>query len=95
MIRRLVNAAAPAGAAVLLLAWAAQAQQEPLTAGPATQTEFVETDCLKWVGRPRGVHVECGYVSVPEDRSKPDGSVIRLAVARLRASQSPLLIPIR
>ena len=83
---RLVNAAAPVGAALLLLAWAAQAQQEPLTAGLATQTEFVETDCLKWVGRPRGVHVDCGYVSVPEDRSKPDGSVIRLAVARLRAS---------
>ena len=81
-----MNAVAPA-VALVLLAWATHAQQqEPPTAGLATQAEFVETDCVKWVGRPRGVHVDCGYVSVPEDRSEPDGSVIRLAVARLRAS---------
>ena len=84
--RRLARAAVPAGAALLLLAWVAQAQQEPLTATPFTQPEFVEADCSKWFGRPRGVHIDCGYVSVLEDRAKPDGNVIRLAVARLRGS---------
>ena len=40
--------------------------------------------------RVRGGHVDdCGYVSVLEDRSKPDGNVIRLAVARLRGSSPP------
>ena len=54
--RRLARAAVPAGAALLLLAWVAQAQQEPLTATPFTQPEFVEADCSKWFGRPGGVH---------------------------------------
>ena len=76
----------PAGAPLVLLAWAAQAQQEPLTATPFTQPEFVEADCSKWFGRPGGVHIDCGYVSVLEDRAKPHGNVIRLAVARLRGS---------
>ena len=84
--RRLARAAVPAGAALLLLAWVAQAQQEPLTATPFTQPEFVEADCSKWFGRPGGVHIDCGYVSVLEDRAKPHGNVIRLAVARLRGS---------
>ena len=81
--RRLARAAVPAA---VLLAWAAQAQQEPLTAKPFTQPEFVEAECPMWPGRARGVHVDCGYVSVLEDRAKPDGNVIRLAVARLRGS---------
>ena len=55
-------------------------------ANPSGGLEFVETDCAKWVGRPRGVHVDCGYVSVLEDRAKPNGNVIKLAVARLRGS---------
>ena len=84
--RRLARAAVPAGAALLLLAWVAQTQQEPLTATPFTQPEFVEADCSKWFGRPGGVHIDCGYVSVLEDRAKPHGNVIRLAVARLRGS---------
>ena len=84
---KLVSAAVPAGAGLLLLAWAAQAQQESLTATPFAQPEFVaETDCSKWVGRTRGVHVDCGYVAVPEDRGTRDGTVIRLAVVRLRGS---------
>ena len=81
--RRLARVAVPAA---VLLAWVAQAQQEPLTAKPFTQPEFVEAECPMWPGRARGVHVDCGYLSVPEDRAKPDGNVIRLAVARLRGS---------
>ena len=81
--RRLARVAVPAA---VLLAWVAQAQQEPLTAKPFTQPEFVEAECPMWPGRARGVHVDCGYLSVPEDRAKPGGNVIRLAVARLRGS---------
>ena len=80
------RAAVPAGAALLLLAAVAQAQQEPLTATPFTQPEFVEADCSTWFGRTRGARVDCGYLSVLEDRARPDGNVIRLAVARLRRS---------
>ena len=84
--RRLARAAVPAAAALMLLAWVAQAQQVPSPAKPFTQPEFVEADCPMWFDRPRGVHVDCGYLSVLEDRAKPDGNVIRLAVARLRGS---------
>ena len=83
---RLGRAAVPAGAALILLAAVAQAQQEPLTATPFTQPDFVEADCSTWFGRTRGAHVDCGYLSVLEDRARPDGNVIRLAVARLRGS---------
>ena len=84
--RRLAGVAVPAVAALMLLAWVAQAQQVPSPAKPFTQPEFVEADCPMWFDRPRGVRVDCGYVSVLEDRVKPDGNVIRLAVARLRGS---------
>ena len=84
--RRLARVAVPAVAALMLLAWVAQAQQVPSPAKPFTQPEFVEADCPMWFDRPRGVRVDCGYVSVLEDRVKPDGNVIRLAVARLRGS---------
>jgi pimeloyl-ACP methyl ester carboxylesterase len=83
--RRLAGATGPAGAALLLVAWMAQAQQEPGTAEPFTQPEFVESPC-PWPDRAHGAQIDCGYLSVPEDRAKPGGNVIRLAVARLRGS---------
>ena len=44
---------------------------------------------------PFGVRVECGYVTVPEDRSQPSGPTIRLHVARFRStSLSPAPDPI-
>ena len=76
-------------AALALLTWTGQTQ-EPPTAKPATLSEFVDADCPMSFDRVRSVHVDCGYVSVLEDRSKPDGNVIRLAVARLRGSSPPL-----
>ena len=85
---RLGSTAVPAGAALILLTWAAQAQQEPLPAEPFVGPEFVEFDCRESFGRARGLHVDCAYLSVLEDRAKPDGNVIRLAVARLRGSAS-------
>ena len=75
----------PAGAVLLLLGWMGHAQ-EPPSSTPFSGPEFVEADCPMWFDRPRGVHVDCGYVSVLEDRGTPDGNVIRLAVSRLRGS---------
>ena len=74
-----------AGASLLLLAWVAHAQQEPLGSSHVTRPEFVESPC-PWSDRAHGAHIDCGYVSVLEDRAKPDGNMIRLAVARLRRS---------
>ena len=76
----------PALSALLLVAAAAQAQQEQSPATPFTQPEFVATDCSVWFSRTRGAHVDCGYVTVIEDRARPDGYVIKVAVARLRGS---------
>ena len=83
--RRPVSAAVPAGAGLLLLAWVAQAQQEPPGSEPFTRPEFVESPC-PWGDRAHGAHIDCGYLSVLEDRAKPGGDVIRLAVSRLRGS---------
>ena len=82
---RLVSAAVPAGAALVLLAWMGHAQ-EPVSSTPFVKPDFVEAECPMSFDRPRGLHVDCGYVSVREDRGRPDGTVIRLAVARLRTS---------
>lgn len=76
----------PALSALVLVAAAAQAQQEPPPATPFTQPEFVATDCSAWFSRTRGAQVDCGFLTVLEDRAKPDGYVIKLAVARLRGS---------
>lgn len=74
-----------AGAVLFLLAWVAHAQQEPPGSEPFTRPEFVESPC-SWGDRAHGAHTDCGYLSVLEDRARPDGPVIRLAVARLRGS---------
>ncbi len=73
------------GAALFLLAWVAQAQQEPLAPKPIIPPEFVESPCPGG-DRAHGAHIDCGYLSVFEDRAKPGGNVIRLAVSRLRGS---------
>ena len=83
--RRVVCAAVPAGAGLLLLAWVAQAQQEPPASEPFTRPEFIESPC-PGPDRAHGAHLDCGYLSVLEDRAKPGGNVIRLAVFRLRRS---------
>ena len=74
-----------AGAALFLLAWVAHAQQEPPGSEPFTRPEFVESPC-PWGDRAHGAHIDCGYLSVLEDRARPDGNVIRLAVSRVRGS---------
>ena len=60
--------------------------QDAAAPKPFVQPEFVEADCPMWFAQSRYVQVDCGYVSVLEDRSRPEGTVIKLAVARLRGS---------
>lgn len=42
-------------------------------------------------GVPKGMRIDCGYLSVPEDRAHPDGRQIRLAVAVARTGRAPRL----
>ena len=55
------------------------------TAEPVAAYEpvFEPTDC--WFDVPASQLVDCGYLVVPEDRSKPDGRSVRLATAIFRA----------
>ena len=65
------------------------------TPASAAEPEFEPADCP--VAPPSGVPesaMECGYVTVPENRSKPDGTQVRLAVAIIKASQEPVREPI-
>jgi pimeloyl-ACP methyl ester carboxylesterase len=54
-------------------------------------SNFEEAECQFEV--PSGVEVDCGYLSVPEDRSQEDGPIIRLHVAIGRA-QNPKPDPV-
>ncbi|MGF6228476.1 pimeloyl-ACP methyl ester carboxylesterase [Inquilinus ginsengisoli] len=60
-----------------------------LAAGNAAGEEpqppfFTADDCPAGTSLPYGVEVECGTVTVLEDRARPDGPLIRLRVATLR-----------
>lgn len=52
---------------------------EPTPAAP----RYVTADCE--FAPPDGVKVECGWLSVPEDRARPDGPGVRLHVAVFRS----------
>ena len=84
--RRHARAAVLAAAALFLSALVLPAQQHAPMAEPFTEPDFVVAACPMWPGQARGMHVDCGYVSVPEDRGTLGGNVIRLAVVRLRGS---------
>lgn len=55
------------------------------TVAPADSTSaaYEEADCPFDI--PSGEEVDCGYLTVPEDRSNPDSRTIRLAVAIVRS----------
>lgn len=53
------------------------------TSAQAYEPVFETVDC--WFDTPDSVPVDCGYLIVPEDRSKPDGRSVRLAMAIFRA----------
>jgi pimeloyl-ACP methyl ester carboxylesterase len=50
------------------------------TPNPTGVPRFEKTDC--WFKKPIGRDVECGWLIVPEDHAKPEGKIIKLAVAR-------------
>ncbi|RTL69043.1 MAG: hypothetical protein EKK42_08105 [Pseudonocardiaceae bacterium] len=61
------------------------------TAGGTSRATYATAPCPDpiYPGVPQldlGAGVECGYLTVPEDRSKEDGKTIRLAVARAKAT---------
>jgi pimeloyl-ACP methyl ester carboxylesterase len=60
---------------------------------PATSEAYDKTAC--WRGAPADYASECGYVTVPEDWSEPNGPQIRLAVARIFSNEtSPAKDPV-
>ncbi len=82
-----------------LLLTACNAQPAPTsttaasTPAPTGAQRFEKTDC--WFKAPTGRDVECGWLTVPEDHAKPDGSTIKLAVARFKSdAATPLPDPI-
>ncbi len=53
--------------------------------GPGGYTpKYEKADCPFDV--PQGVTVECGYLTVPEDRADPTGPTVRLAVGQFKSS---------
>ncbi|HUE96864.1 MAG TPA: alpha/beta fold hydrolase, partial [Longimicrobiaceae bacterium] len=64
---------------------AAQTSAEPVAPGSSVAEEvlrrFEPADCWFDTAAIEAGAIHCGYVQVPEDRAKPDGRVIRLAVA--------------
>ena len=83
-------AAVIALAVIALVASRAHAQ-EPSAPGPqAFKPEFSRGACPEHLDVPDDVFLRCGYVTVLEDRAKPDGRTIELYVVRIRA-----LSPIR
>lgn len=87
---------------VTLVACTAQAQPTALVAtAPARpvsnsanlyKTNFTHIDCPQGAGRGFGFdtkRVECGTLSVPEDRSKPDGKKITLGVTLIHPTATP------
>ena len=95
-LRRWLPSVGPLIAAVIALAVialvASQAHaQEPSAPGPqAFKPEFSPGACPERLDVPDDAFLKCGYVTVLEDRAKPDGRTIELYVVRIRA-----LSPIR
>ncbi len=77
-------AAVVALAAIALVPGQAHAQ-EPSAPGPqAFEPEFSSGECPGYLEVPHDAVLTCGYVTVLEDRAKPDGRVIELYVVRIR-----------
>lgn len=54
-------------------------------AAPAYEPLYAEAPCAG--GVPDDVHVECGLLTVPEDRTRPTGHTVRLPVAIIRSDE--------
>ncbi|MBJ8348152.1 alpha/beta fold hydrolase [Antrihabitans sp. YC2-6] len=69
------------------------ASDRPAESPPATAADYAKASCPtpNLPGYPQldlGPEYDCGYLTVPEDRSKTDGRMIKIAVARVQAANS-------
>ena len=69
----------------LLLASPIVARAASAAEGTATAPRFEPAPCPKMPGAEELAKASCGYLVVPEDRSKPNGRTIRLVVAKYPA----------
>jgi pimeloyl-ACP methyl ester carboxylesterase len=77
--------------ALLLLAFLASPAAPPARAQQAPPFEPVAC----WFALPRDLRIDCGYLLVPENRARPEGRTLRLAVAVVRArSAEPAADPL-
>ena len=89
-LRRWLPSVGPLIAAVIALAVIALVAreahaQEPSAPGPeAFKPEFSPGACPEHLDVPDDAFLTCGYVTVLEDRAKPDGRTIELYVVRIR-----------
>ncbi len=80
----LLIAAVVALAAISLVARQAHAQEQSAPEPQAFQPEFSTGECPGYLEVPHDAVLTCGYVTVLEDRAKPDGRAIELYVVRIR-----------
>src|SRR4051812_21266805 len=94
-----VLAARSAPASHATLPTTGQASTPSVTTGATASTatthgaSYVSAPCPDpnvpgWPEGNLGPNYTCGYLTVPEDRDKPDGRTIRLAVARVKAASA-------
>ena len=88
----LLIAAAVAMAAIALVPGQAHAQEPSAPEPQAFEPEFSSGACPEYLEVPHDAGLTCGYVTVLEDRAKPDGRVIELYVVRIR-DLSPIPFP--
>src|SRR5712671_3414795 len=69
----------------LLLASPTVARAAQAAEGTATVPRFEPAPCPKLPGADELTKASCGYLVVPENRSRPDGRTIRLMVAKYPA----------
>jgi len=72
----------------LLLASPVVARAAQAAEGTATVPRFEPASCPKLQGAEALAEASCGYLVVPEDRSRPSGRTIRLMVAKYPAHSS-------
>ena len=77
-------AAVIALAVIALVASQAHAQEPSAPGSQAFKPEFSPGACPERLDVPDDAFLKCGYVTVLEDRAKPDGRVIELYVVRIR-----------
>src|SRR5262245_37242869 len=77
MIGQQIGKAAGVLAVAVLAAYA-------VPAGAAALPSYESAEC--WFVVPKDQKAECGYMTVAEDHSKPDGRTVRLPVVVIKAS---------